>query len=320
LVLPVAAAAALCIPWLRIEDALGRFFPANHPYTQAAAHLQRTRGWDGVMPLVVTTAAAPGIAATLASDLATLPEVARVERGADLVAYLRQGLDPATAAMVERHASADDSYRAFYSPHGEERLNVYLRDSSVGAARAVMGRAAALCPPPACYAAGPLPIFVDFSEAVVRSLFASFASSLLVVGAFLAFYLRLKRQRPVWPVLVASFWGPVVMAGLMALLRIPVNFVSCFFAAVLVSLSGDNAIHYIYAAGRRPLAQGIAARAHGSVEIAAAMIAVTLLFLASAFAPPRTLGVVLSIGLLVNLLGDLFVLRLLVGDAGADAN
>ena len=48
-------------------------------------------------------------------------------------------------------------------------------------------------------------------------------------------------------VIVSSLTGPLIMVVMIALLQVPINIVSSIFFAVLVGLTGDNGIHYMFA-------------------------------------------------------------------------
>jgi len=90
-----------------------------------------------------------------------------------------------------------------------------------------------------------------------------------------------------------------------------INFLTCTFVSVLVGISGDNAIQYLYGKRYRnaTLLEGINQRGGGSVRIALSMIAATSVFFFSYFQPARTLAMLLCIGLSLNLLGDLWLLK-----------
>ena len=85
------------------------------------------------------------------------------------------------------------------------------------------------------------------------------------------------------------------------------------FASVLVGLTGDNAIQYVAAGREGRLAEGIARRGGASIQVAVVMTVVSLAFLGSAFVPSRILGTLLGAGFLASLVGDLWILKALVG-------
>ena len=94
------------------------------------------------------------------------------------------------------------------------------------------------------------------------------------------------------------------------------NFLTCVFASVLVGLAGDNALQYLCAedvGGRRLLlAEGAARRGGASIQVAVVMSLCALVFLGSAFVASRRLGLLLGLGLMASLVGDLWILRSLL--------
>ena len=58
---------------------------------------------------------------------------------------------------------------------------------------------------------------------------------------------------------------------------------------------------------------GIDRRASGSIQTNCVMAGVSLFYLLSYFSPPRSFGIILALGLLVSLFGDLWLLKALIG-------
>ncbi len=312
LVLPLMIGGLLSMPFLLLEDSLNSFLPKEHPFSRAGEYLRSSRGWDGAVSVVIKSTATEKQRHKLVQSLQTLAAVARIESGQEMVKFLIKDLAQLDSEMVQRFISVDDSYLRRFSSQGDERLSVYVRESNLDQIQSVMNAVKANCPSTICYATGPLPIFVEFSEAVVVVLFRSFAESLIIVCLFLCFYTWWQRKKCFYAVLTSSLTGPLVMTGLMFVFQVPINFVNCFFGAIMVGMAGDNAIQYLYASPNRPLEEGIEARAGGSIEVMLCMQLLALMLLASAFLPPKTLGIILALGLAVNLCGDLWVLKLLL--------
>lgn len=86
------------------------------------------------------------------------------------------------------------------------------------------------------------------------------------------------------------------------------DFLKCIFASVLVGLTGDNAIQYLFASGRRPLTEGIHRRGAASILTNFFMAGTAMMYLASYFDPPKVFGVIMASGLIAALIGDLWLL------------
>jgi len=121
----------------------------------------------------------------------------------------------------------------------------------------------------------------------------------------------LLRVGGAWAVLASSFWGVAVMLTALWATRLPLSFLTCGFASVLVGLTGDNVIQYLFARADGRLDAGVRARAGASIQVSVLMALASLVFLGSAFVPSRRLGLLLAAGFVVTLAGDLWLLKAL---------
>jgi predicted RND superfamily exporter protein len=312
LVYGVFIASSAAIPFIKVEDSLDRFFPSDHPFSESIRHLQKSRNWESVIELSLDKSMSTSEKTKLLSTLSQSPFVTKIDTGEKFLSYLTAGVSPLESDLVRRLAATDDVYKRYFSSDGSELWHIFVNQNSVSATEQFMNYVREVCPLDKCQLSGALPIFVDFSSQVVKSLFESFAASLLLVILFLCFYLWWTKTKNYFSVIFSSMFGPIIMMGLLSALHIPVNFVSCFFAAILVGLAGDNAIQYVYSSKGRKLECGIKSCSNASIIITLAMISIALLLLCSSFLPPRSLGVILSLGLLINLIGDFWLLKLLL--------
>jgi predicted RND superfamily exporter protein len=202
------------------------------------------------------------------------------------------------------------------APDGSLRAQVFLEDLDLDSVAFLRDVVRANGQGTGVYPAGELIAYADFAEAVPRALLRSLVLCLLLVGTLLALVVRARGGTPIAPVLAAAGWGPALVLVMMAAFAVPVNFLTCVFASVLVGLTGDNAVQYLCAAapggGDVGLAEGAAQRGAASIQIALIMSLCALVFLGSAFVASRRLGLLLGLGLLASLVGDLWVLRSLL--------
>ncbi len=146
----------------------------------------------------------------------------------------------------------------------------------------------------------------------------------LVTLILLALSVALGQTRAAWKLVYSSIWSPVVMIGAIAAFQVQVNLITSIFAAVIVGLTGDNAIQYLFAAralGREgTLDSGIRERAGATVQLLLLLSISSLVFLGATMMPIRTLGVLFSTGFFVTLVGDLWLLKGLLGPAAYQAS
>ena len=101
----------------------------------------------------------------------------------------------------------------------------------------------------------------------------------------------------------------MLMLCLEGIFQLKVNFLTCIFASVLVGLTGDNAIQFLFGSKRSALEVGVLKRGSASILTSVLMAGASFVFLGSYFDPPKKFGVLLAGGLLASLLGDLWILK-----------
>ena len=152
-------------------------------------------------------------------------------------------------------------------------------------------------------------MFLEYSDRIISTLLESFLLSLVLVALVLLWLDHRLGIRKKIPLLIASFWGPLVMLGLIAVLKIPLGIVGSMFAAVLVGMTGDNAIQYIFAASNEGLERGVRKRAGASVQLGILLSLASLSFLGLSLVPMKILGALFFFGFLATLCGDLWLLK-----------
>jgi hypothetical protein len=286
-------------------------FPEGHPFRAALDYAERTRGWVGSFDVVFPDDAGMGDVARVAGLLRADPAVARVLDPASLLESLTGGDQLALFELAAEREALGRSAGALVGEGGRMRARVYLRVADLPTLQRLRDRVAALYPDGEGFPAGDLVTYADVGDAVPRTLLESLLTCLALVGLTIAgLYLALGRPGALRAV-AASFWGPALMLAAMAVTRLPINFVSVSFASVLVGLTGDNAVQFAFAS-RGALSGGIARRAGAAAMVALVMGLCALVFLGSAFLPPRRLGVLLAAGLAAAVAGDVFILGALV--------
>ena len=247
------------------------------------------------------------------SELAADPSVATLEDPLAINAFVQGPTTGSVSEMVLRYFTATTAYQRIFSANGKSlQATVYVRESDLKTLERLRALVARHCTPDQCYLANEMMSYVEFSEKIVPTLLESLAVSLLIVGILLVLLcrsLRVKSSSHIFSIVLSSLWGPVVMLGLLVVFGIKVNFVTCIFASVLVGLAGDNAIQFLFASKHRPIQHGVDARAGGALQISILMIGITLVFLASAFAASRTLGLLFCGGFFAAVFGDVWILR-----------
>lgn len=299
------------IPWLGPEFHLTqspeRTFPAGHEFRQDVESNARANGWKGIVELVMDRDA------PMDSALALLEKSPLVQMTSSFSEQMKSIMQDIPSPEIKRTliqmAEKRPEMGAFFSTDGlRERVFVFLKDLDVNRVADLKKTVESECQG-RCQLTGELVAFSVQSQKVLKTLFDSFFVSLLLVAVVLIAigWSRGHRKNLLW-VIVSAFWGPFALLTLINLGQIEVNFVTCIILSVLVGLTGDNAIQYLFAAP--DLQQGSDLKGRASMQIAAMMMLISLMLLTSYFDPPRLLGVLLALGFLLSFFGDFYLLRL----------
>src|SRR5262249_24114477 len=145
------------------------------------------------------------------------------------------------------------------------RVLLYVKETTVDSIKALVSAAKQACHD-VCHLGGELVAYADFASQVPRTLIESTETSLVLVAAVLAYLAVVFGQEAQIPrLLLSSFWGTFFMVSAIAVSHVSMDFLKCVVASVLVGLTGDNAIQFLFAARRGSLRHGIESRGGASI-------------------------------------------------------
>jgi uncharacterized protein len=311
---------------LNYDENPSETFHVSHPHSRSFDYLRETRGWEGMIYVlfpnrvsVVEAGGEQGVREILAR-IARDPNVRKVDDSASVEAFLTRGHGEADTRMVKWAFHRTDAYRKYVSDRGRVRAAVYLKDSRLSAVGRTIAAIDEACKG-RCHASGESAVLHEYSLRVSRTLVESFVVSVLLVTlVMIALARALGQGRAAWKLVYSSVWSPVVMIGAIAVFQVPVNLITSIFAAVIVGLTGDNAIQYLFASRQGGLSEGVHARAGATVQLLLLLSVSSLIFLGASMVPIRTLGILFSTGFFVTLAGDLWLLKGLLGPADHQAS
>jgi hypothetical protein len=321
LVFPLALAGAF---HLHVLDSPERTFPEGHPFTETVRYMERTRATKAIVSLVFKDYRAEARNRAVLEAAGHFPEIAAVENPYLAEDFILEEAPAKLKADMRKELRSSFRFRRYAAPvqaprsvgsgvAWEGRALLYVRDSEIGVLNGLREKIGRLCPEGECWVAGTPVSYAEFGDRLRSTLLSSLLTSLILVAGVLVFLAWQLGKGASWPWLLASsFWGPAAMLALVSALRVPINLVTCVFAATLVGLAGDNAVQFLFAARRDGLARGVERLGGASLLVTVAMSAVALCFLGSAFEPPRLLGLLLTAGFVAMLAGDIWIFKGLI--------
>lgn len=285
-------------------------FPKNHPFQEMIEYVQKNRGWVGEVRVMFTPELSIEKRNSILSNLAMNPIVKKIESKQMALEFISQKItDPKIIDLIQTEFNISSMKDRYLSDSKYERAFLYLTTSNTQKINELRSTINSFCPKRECFLVGQYVGFADYSFQLIKTLFDSLFLSLALVMAIIYFLVRALKIKNFFYLIISSFWGPAVMLCLIYAFDLSINFVTCIVASTLVGLTGDNAIQFIFATKNLNLDEGINERATPAFYCSLTMAICSLLFLFSYFEPPRTLGILLSLGFLFSFVGDVWILK-----------
>jgi predicted RND superfamily exporter protein len=300
--------------FFNINDNPTMLFPKSHPFYQGIQKLESSLGFSGEVSVIYKRKM------SLDQDFVSLesvltrikrhPNVTKIESPQDLIEFTTQGFSPEIKDLINSNLKDTAAYKKLI--HEDSlRAKIYLNKTSLRDINEMRKYVEEdLCAEKECALSGALVAYAEFSQTVPKTLLISLGTSLIMVLLVLLVLWRGKKDAPLWPLLVSGFWGVAFILVLLAVSQFKLNFVTCVVLAILVGMTGDNAIHFLL--GGSDLKKGIEEKQGASVLTTTIMSLCCVVFFFFSFQPPRVLGILLIFGLWGSLAGDLWFLKSLV--------
>lgn len=284
-------------------------FPPDHPFQVSINQQLENKGWIATSFFKFGSSVSPQIKAQVKIQLEQSPLVHKVLSFDSLLEFSTSQIkDLGTKDWVETIFKSSTAGANLKLDSGSERWIVFLKSTETKKLNQLRIEMAKICPDEQCALVGEYIGFAELSQVLIKTLFESLFVSLFLVGLLIYFIMRKFKVKGWWPIHSSILWGPLFLVTCIQIGGFTINFVTCIVASLVVGLAGDNAIQYLYS-GRGLNHQGINKEANASIICMILMSLLSLVLIFSYFQPPRSLGILLSIGFVGNLIGDLWVLK-----------
>jgi len=298
---------------LKISDShSSQVFPTGHPLRDGIDYFFQSRGWKGFVNLVFTSDVLDTEKNEIWEKLRTVTNVAEIENRQSVEKFLTEGVkNELDVKLILRRFRSSDAYDRYVNSFGEERWILYIKDVNLVPLKQSEENILSICQGK-CHLTGELLAYATLAKETVTTLLESFFGSFGMVMLILAIFAFMTGQQRDLPALwISSLWGTLCMIPIMAYTQTELNFVTCNFVSIVAGLSGDNAIHYMYAARKTQLSHGIQKRAVASLLTALPITLLTMLFAFSSFKPSRDLAFLLTTGFFLTYVGDVIFMQAL---------
>lgn len=295
---------------LNISDSPLSLFPQNHALVKDFKTLSTSRGWESDASLVFQVEKSKDEQLKIINEIRKLENVKMVETLFDIEDYLL-GSDP---YQYEKAILSDLSLHSLQKRYRGEYLSyrhiIYFKSSEFQSLKNSLEQIRNSCQNE-CQLIGEIVSYNEFMDKIPLALMKSLGISLLLVGLIIFVLATIFKYPKAWAFTLGSLWGPSCLLIMMAILHIKINFLSCVFICMMVGLTGDNGIQFLFAEKREGAGKGIRYHQSCALQVGFIMAASCLFFLFSYFAPPREFGPMLGIGFLISLFGDIWLTKAL---------
>ncbi len=289
------------------EEPFG-IYPEDHVFTKGINKLVQSRDWSTSFDIIFTNTDQELIK-DVSTKVSKLEGITKVIGYHDIIDFISNTTDPERKELITRELSQTPILERFKN-NETLRSIVYLRKNEVSLVANLKKEIAKICQDNKnCYPTGNLVAYTEFGERVPRALIKSFGTSLFLVGLIIFLLILLNRTGNIFATILSSMWGPFACLTLMLILDLPINYITCMFASIIVGLTGDNAIQFIFANQNRNISSGIHKIGGGSIIVFILTAACSSVFLFGYFKFSKDFGIILILGGFLSLLGDIWILR-----------
>lgn len=296
-----------------IDDSLVKIFPPDHQINDVQSYILKTRGWQGFSNIIFNND--KGLTKEqrqeITSKLNQLTGISKVESLDEIIDYAKSKTPEDIAFLVEIDIKRSSFSKRYLHDDGTQRLIIYFKDIDYHSLKRTMNAIKTICVD-RCQLVGDFDTYIHFIDEVPITLIKSFSTSMIIVALVLFLIALFKKQKSIFAIILASLWGPTIVLCLFYLTGASFNLVTCTFATILVGLTGDNAIQFMFKETDENLIQSIENKTSSAFKNMLYMSLISILTYFSYFEPPRSLGLFLILGFVASYIGDVYILKSLL--------
>ncbi len=298
---------------LKIADSPFEIFPSDHPFRIGLHKLEQGMGWQASFDIIFEDKEQEAFNKNVLKNIAKHSVVSRIHSPYDIEDFYVNDLPQLSKKLVLTEYSLVPEYKRYVSSDKKLHAVVFVKANKVEIFDTLVKDIERWCNDGTrCYATGEIIAFSDIAMKIPRVLTESFLYSILLVSALLVFLLfQVKKwsAHNMVALIISCLWGPLLMILVFVILRIPLNFITCVFVSVLVGLTGDNAIQFIFAAKDTAMIHAVNEQGIGALSIAVITLVSSIVFLFSYFSSMKTLGLLVATGIVLMNIGDIWIFK-----------
>ncbi len=191
-----------------------------------------------------------------------------------------------------------------YSNDRQDRAIVWVRSYDTTQIEAFEKRAIGYCRG-VCDLVSEVIVSKDYAQGLLRTLYDSFSASLLLVSPVLI-WVCIALRAPILASVISSGWSAFFLLSLVLLMSLRIDVVTSVALSVLIGITGDNIIQFLLFKPDR-LSESVQDHGIAAFQSVSLMTVITSVLFLSYFRSPKVLAALLIVGLLLMIIGDVWI-------------
>lgn len=308
LVFPLALFAT---QYLYVSDSPIRLLEEDHPTRQDLREVEKSRGWQGQASIVFPDYEDKHFNKEVLRKVNELAIVDQIEDPYTIQDYLTTNLSPGMRSyFAELMKQNTLGHRLGPDRKDFARSVLYLNNIDIIEVNIMRKAIENYCLDLKCWPAGSIISYGELGERVLSTLYKSLGGSLILVSLIILLLCFAKKNHNFYYLLLSAMWGPAALLCVFYLFDIPIYYILSMVASILVGMTGDNAIQFLFfSQDKNSFDESINQVGHASLLVFIGTILACSVFFFGYFDPMKNLGGFMILGFILSLVGDIWILR-----------
>jgi hypothetical protein len=148
----------------------------------------------------------------------------------------------------------------------------------------------------------------DYAVGILKTLYDSALTGFASIILLILWLVTSVEKKYTFPAIASTLWASFMLLIIVIVFQIKINVVTCVALSVLIGLAGDNIIQFLLLK-KDTLSNSVEEIGEASAENFILMLLLSSTLFFSYFQTPRTLGLLMIIGIVLMFIGDLWILN-----------
>ncbi|MBY0413761.1 MAG: hypothetical protein K2Q18_06335, partial [Bdellovibrionales bacterium] len=278
-------------------------FSKDHPVSKFREHFLETRHSEGELSVLFKDQQLD--LTSIVEKIKKDPAVAAVFSEVDIKKEINLFPEFLRKLLFEDFQRTD--LGKLFSSHDSKRIIAYIKSYDTKDVPVVVSRIQSICGKN-CTISSEIIVSKDYAVGILQTLYDSAISGFFSIILLITWLVFTISKRHTVPVLLSTLWASFMLLIIVVAFQVKINVVTCVALSVLIGLAGDNVIQFLLLQ-KDSLSNSVEEVGEASTEnfILMMLLSATLFF--SYFQTPRTLAVLMMVGIVLMFIGDLWVLN-----------